>query len=349
MQLNFSVREAILDNNKPVQIGRFDLESLIDDALEDIAEEVDSRDLDTDAAMQYLEEALEEDPEDLQAYNILCALYWNDGIKDLASEFYEKAYKLALEKIPAGFKGQIPWGESENRVFLEIAHGWLLCLMHEEKGRSAYNLANKLLRWDPADNLGTRFLIGDIKFIQGDYFGAMKHYLDHTDTRPTNWYQAALIAFRDEDLVAACTHLRRGIAWNPYVAEGILGRTLFADHFYWHGTNRENAQSASEYLEAWPREWSDEETDFVDWVFNHSSVLRERAAITEIREKMSHKQAPESSKALIEERNNFMRGIDDTLSADLVKPIMNRWGEAILPWDRVGHNGPADVRTSQVY
>ncbi len=38
---------------------------------------------------------------------------------------------------------------------------------------------------------------------------------------PTHWYQAALIAFREEGYVAACTYLRRDIAANPYIAEEI--------------------------------------------------------------------------------------------------------------------------------
>jgi hypothetical protein len=30
--------------------------------------------------------------------------------------------------------------------------------------------------------------------------------------------------------VAACTYLRRGIAANPYMAEGLTGRTVLTEH-----------------------------------------------------------------------------------------------------------------------
>jgi hypothetical protein len=37
--------------------------------------------------------------------------------------------------------------------------------------------------------------------------------------------------------VAACTYLRRGIAANPYIAEGLTGRTALTEHLYWHASN----------------------------------------------------------------------------------------------------------------
>jgi hypothetical protein len=37
--------------------------------------------------------------------------------------------KQALVHIPKGFKGQITWGEVDNRPFLRLAHGTLLGLM----------------------------------------------------------------------------------------------------------------------------------------------------------------------------------------------------------------------------
>lgn len=344
-KLSFSVREDFDENDKPMQIGVFARDWASEEDLDQIMGELEAGSLEPDEAMEQLEPLLDKEPENLEVYNALCSLYWDDGLKDMASEFYEKAYKLASALIPSGFKGQIPWLEVDNRPFLRIAHGRLLCLMHEGNGRAAQALANKLLRWNPMDNQGVRFLMGDIKFIQGDAPGAMKHYLKHADDQPVHWYQAALIAFRDEDFVSACTYLRKGIACNPYVAEGILGRTQFADHFYWHGTNLVNAEAAIEYLESWPRGWSDEETDFVDWVFNHSSVLRERAEITEIKEGMSQSIDPVVRSALWKRERTLMSQLDDTLSTKLISPIKNRWQEEILPWDRPAHHAPAFIRS----
>ena len=84
----------------------------------------------------------------------------------------------------------------------------------------------------PADNLGVRLLIGDISLMTGDSKSAMKSYLKEFATSPAHWYQACQIAFRDGDFVSACTYMRRGIAANPYIAEGLTGRTLIREHLY---------------------------------------------------------------------------------------------------------------------
>ncbi len=79
-------------------------------------------------------------------------------------------------------------------------------------------------------NIGMRFLLSDITLLQGNHKAAMKEYLKGTPNSPTHWYQAALIAFREEDYVAASTYLRRGIAANPSIAEGVTGRTVLSEH-----------------------------------------------------------------------------------------------------------------------
>jgi len=343
-KLGFSVHDEADDYGKPIRVGVFGRDWESEEQSDAIMAGVESGDLDHEGAMKQLEQLLEEDPENLEVYNALGTLYWQEELKDAASTLYATAYKRSASLIPSEFKGRILWLEHDNRPFLRIAYGHLLCLMHEGNARSAQALANKLLRWNPVDNLGVRFLLGDIKFIQGDYAGAMKQYLISVADEPIHWYQAALIAFRCDDFLTACTSLRRGIACNPYVAEGILGRTQFADHFYWHGTNLVGAERAVEYLERWPRAWSDEEADFVDWVFNHSTVLRERAEITEIREGLLEERDVDRRGALLNRQESFMSRLDDTLSKTLVSPVKNRWGEDINPWDRSAHHAPAAVR-----
>lgn len=100
------------------------------------------------------------------------------------------------------------------------------------------------------DNIGVRFLLGDIALLKGDHHAALQEYLKGAPNSPAHWYQAGLIAFREGDYVAACTYLRRGIAANPYMAEGLNGRTVLTEHLYWHGSNVHGPEWAIDYLEA---------------------------------------------------------------------------------------------------
>ena len=154
-------------------------------------------------------------PYTLEIQGFIGNLLWTLDLKDEAADVYERAYARARAQIPADFHGRIPWGEVDNRPFLRIAHGTLLGLMHRHGQAGAMDeaqaLATELLAWCPMDNLGVRFLRGDIAFLQGDYESAQAFYLEGAYDAPAHWYQAALIAFREADFVTACTYLRRGM------------------------------------------------------------------------------------------------------------------------------------------
>ncbi len=122
--------------------------------------------------------------------------------------------------------------------------------MHRRDGKAAMPLAQQMLTWYTMDNIGVRFLLGDIDLIQGDHHAAMQEYLKGAPNSPAHWYQAALIAFRQGDYVAACTCLRRGIYANPNMAEGLTGRTVLTEHLYWHASNVHGPEWAIDYLES---------------------------------------------------------------------------------------------------
>jgi len=168
----------------------------------------------------------------------------------------------------------------------------------------------------------------------------MKEYLNGAanspDRHPNAWYQAALIAFREADYVAACTYLRRGIAANPYIAEGLTGRTLIAEHFYWQASNVHGPEWAIDYLESAAGNWSVEEIDFVDWVFNASAVLKERAELMELQEGLTYERDDEKRGSYACRSTRFVDGITDDISGKMVTKIPNRYGVEVWPWDREG-------------
>ena len=142
------------------------------------------------------------------------------------------------------------------------------------------------------------------------------------------------------DYVAACTYLRRGIAANPYIAEGLTGRTVLSEHLYWHASNVHGPEWALDYLDSAACDWTPQEIDFVDWVFNASPVLKERAEMMALHEGMTYerdagKRAPYAQRSL-----EFIDRITDTLSKKIVRKVKNRWGVDIWPWDREGFGRP---------
>jgi tetratricopeptide (TPR) repeat protein len=324
------------ETGKSTQYGRFARNWQDEEALDVLIDQLEVGQLTHKQALMQARKLEATTPYNLEIQNFIANRLWALGLQDEATEVYERAYYLALAMVPKGFKGQITWSEIDNRSFLRLAHGSLLGLMRRREGEAAMALAKQMLAWCPMDNIGVRFLLGDIALLKGDNKAAMKEYLKGAPNSPAHWYQAALIAFRDGDFVAACTYLRRGIAANPYIAEGLTGRTVLTEHLYWHASNVHGPEWAIDYLERTASHWTPEEIDFVDWVFNTSTVLKERAEMMVLHEGLTYERDPEKRDPYSLKLMTLIDRITDTLSKKLVRKICNRYGVDIWPWERGG-------------
>jgi hypothetical protein len=334
-QLSFSVVEQLDDEtNNPTQRGTFFRDWAEEEELDELIDSLEAGRISQKQGLLRAQKLLVKFPGQLEIQNFIANRLWSLEMRDESTDLREKAYRQANALIPPGFKGQISWWEVDNRSFLRIAHGYLLGLMHRGDGKAAKALAKKLLAWCPADNLGVRMLLGDISLLTGDTQSAMKSYLKEAADSPAHWYQAGQIAFRDGDFVSACTYVRRGIAANPYIAEGLTGRTKINEHLYWHASNRNGPEWATDYLRAPVCDWSAQEIDFVDWVFNSATVLRERASLMDQHEGLTYERDSVRREPFALRSSYFVNELSDDLSTTMVKKIQNRYGVEIWPWER---------------
>lgn len=336
-QLSFTVDEQLdAETDKPIQYGTFSRDWAEEEALDELIDSLEAGRISHKQGLLRAQKLLLKFPGQLEIQNFIANRLWSLELRDESTDVREKAYRQATALIPPGFKGQISWGEVDNRSFLRIAHGFLLGLMHRGDGKAAKALAKRLLAWCPSDNLGVRMLLGDISLMTGDTQSAMKSYLKEAADSPAHWYQAGQIAFREGDFVSACTYLRRGIAANPYIAEGLTGRTKINEHLYWHASNRNGPDWATDYLNAPVCDWSAQEIDFVDWVFNSAVVMQERASLMEQHEGLTYERAAVGREPFALRSSYFINELTDELSTTMVKRIQNRYGVEIWPWERAG-------------
>ena len=92
--------------------------------------------------------------------------------------------------------------------------------------------------------------------------------------------------------------------------------------------------SSVDYLESAACDWTAEEIDFVDWVFNAAPVLKERAAWMALNEGLTNMWDAEQRAPYAQKSMAFIDRITDTLSKKMVRKVKNRWGDEIWPWDR---------------
>ncbi len=83
-------------------------------------------------------------------------------------------------------------------------------------------------------------------------------------------------------------------------------------------------------------DWSAQEIDFVDWVFNSSAALRERANLMEQHEGLTYERDAVRREPFALRSSCFVDELTDHLSIAMVKRIQNRYGVEIWPWERPG-------------
>ncbi|MBD1228229.1 hypothetical protein [Xenorhabdus griffiniae] len=71
---------------------------------------------------------------------------------------------------------------------------------------------------------------------------------------------------------------------------------------------------------------------FVRWLFNHSSVIAERASLMKCQEALFSENDYEVRKRISNRQQSLLNGIDNRLSTEIVKKIKDRHGQEFWPW-----------------
>ena len=81
-------------------------------------------------------------------------------------------------------------------------------------------------------------------------------------------------------------------------------------------------------------DWTAQEIDFVDWVFNSSEVLRERASLMEQNEGLTYERDSVRREPFALRSSYFVNELTYELSKAMVKSNQNRYGVEVWPWER---------------
>lgn len=298
------------------------------------------------AYLNKLDRLIEKEPDLLDAYNAAGAVCLelaektqSDGWVDIAYEYYSRAFDRSYELIPDGFKGQIIWGILDNRPFLRSHHGLILCHLQSKKYTEAAKLMEKHLKWNPNDNIGIRYLMGDTYLHIGNCTKARKSLVvgiaKDCVIYPSNAYSLGLLEFKEGNYSAAARALRLGFISNVYIAEILTGRNVEKPHFYWHGSSDATVAYAKDYLiqqnmmELW--QTTPQVIDFVDWLFNSAMVMRERHEWAEIREGLTNESVLDKRRLFCEREELIRKNIQEVRL--LIVKRTNSAGEHHWPWE----------------
>lgn len=347
--LNFYVREPEGDEPEQVAEGYFDTPRTnawfkLDDTLNNIAGNSKTY----KSYFDRLDKMIEKHPDYLDAYNYFgdtcLELADREGLPDslplliTAEQYYTRAFDRAKALIPPDFEGRIIWGALDNRPFLRAHHGLILCQLRRKNFAKAADLMEEHLEWNPNDNVGVRYLLGDAYLLAGDMENA-KRALQKAGEEgyPDAHYSLGLLEFLGENYSAASTALRLGFSENVYIAEMLTGRSEVKSHFFWHATSHASVRQAKSYLlslgmlELWKA--SHQAIDFVDWLYNCAFVMKERLESMEINEGLTSQDDFIARGIFIERANVLQKNISKTpMMVQMIKDHRTRakrW-----PWER---------------
>ena len=98
-------------------------------------------------------------------------------------------------------------------------------------------LLRRLLRWNPNDNQGARFVLGPALLRAGKTQAAERQLVRTAADDPGMGYELALARIRREAWAEAATALRRADADNPYLAPALCGMEHPPGMALWLGSN----------------------------------------------------------------------------------------------------------------
>ena len=219
-------------------------------------------DSDIREAKKCFRQALALDPDIADAYNGLAEIAKALGDQMAAERHYLTAYEKAKAALGTeDAKAFAWWGELETRPYMRSRHG--LGLLYLEAGRyeQAIALFEDLLRKNPNDNQGIRYLIAPAHLLNDDLPRTLKAFAWFESHYPgdipdphflLNWGFASFMAGNFED---AAKRFRAGLFANPYLIPLVIGRKP-KKLAIWHSNNLMELDYAREYYPWYGELWS---------------------------------------------------------------------------------------------
>jgi tetratricopeptide (TPR) repeat protein len=275
-----------------------------------------------------------QEPDFIDAHAHLAYAWIDQGKPKKALEASLAGLARANRLIPEGFGGRIPWGHLENRPSLRALHAAVLGAMRLRRHKDAVALIERMLAFNPNDNQGVRFLLGSELLRCGEAQRARAVIEAECGNYPPYHYELALLHLQDAEWMPAATALRRGFCANAYIAEVLCGMAHPTPLPIWHGSNLAEPEAARDYVATYGALWSrrPDFIAFVRWLFQHSRVLSERAAIQACREELFSEREFAARGLLVDRLEGLEAAIDDALSAAIVVQRPDRQGRPIWPW-----------------
>ena len=228
---------------------------------------------DEEEAGRYFFKSIEIDSTYADGYNHLANIAWRKGDRKQAEGLYRKALEFAEPEVKDIPKGEF-WGILESRPYMRALHGLGLTAWKQGSLEGAIGIFKQMLKLNPNDNQGVRYLMGPIYHQMGNLEEAAGWYERNGDD-PHNLYNYGLALIQQKKLEKAARILIFAIFANPYIAPMLL-RDKLPKRDWWHGISWAEPEYGEDYMIEYSSWWEREELPlvFLSTVWNSGEVQR---------------------------------------------------------------------------
>lgn len=216
---------------------------------------------DPQVARFHFEQALKLDPALADAHNGLGDLSLLENDLASAEMHFQKAYELAKQELGSESPDAYYWwGELETRPYMRARQGLASAYWEMGRFKDAISEYEALLRLNPNDNQGVRFVLAPLYHLSGDLEGALEAFNRYQDEYPDDfddpWYSFSygLALYASGQKEQAVQAWYSAVFVNIYLAPLLLEEPL-PDTEFWHGTNLQEPGYAGEYVELFGDLW----------------------------------------------------------------------------------------------
>lgn len=301
--------------------------------FEEVLDAYDTDEISETSYINKLRRLAQQEPDFIDIHAHLAYAFLEQNAPRKALNAALKGLAAGNRLIPESFSGEIIWMHPENRPYLRALYATILANVHLQHHQDAVMLTDKILAYNPEDNQGARWLLGSELLRTGDHERAFSVLKKHADEFSPYWYELGFLHFLNGELVKAATAFRRGFAANTYIAEILCGNLHPFPLAVWHNYSA-GPDTAEDYYATYSPLWGQypEALLFVNWLYNHSSVLHERAEIIKCAEMLMQEDDFKICESILRQQKLLWERIDETLSEEIVQKCRNINGEYVWPW-----------------
>jgi tetratricopeptide (TPR) repeat protein len=263
---------------------------------------------DTSAAEEYFRKALSYNPDLADAFNGLGTVFYR--YQRFAEA--EAMCRTALEKARADLGSDKPraytwWGDLQTRPYMRARHNLGLVFWRQGKYPDAIREFKELLRRNPHDNQGIRYLIGGLYHLSGDLPKAISYYRRAGADRfggldPGTEFNYGLALFQTASYPDAVLEFRASFFLNLYLPQVVLHGTA-KPYNIWHGTNLAEPSYALDYWADYSSLWKTHPNavTFLRLVHDDEDVCSEIRSFVEVKAKLLEEKDISARRPLVDE------------------------------------------------